>query len=681
VAGKEVQVEAAEAVKVDNYRSTTSLVQGVRNALPFWETIAPPKVLKWIRSGLGPDWTTPPLSLPTHTPAQVLSQVPLAQRILREYRAEAGAVRLLSKKEVQEAKFLVPWFIISKEDATKAEGFKHRLITNFRSLNKFMVAPKFKMDTWGELFPLLRKGLYAGKVDLTNAYFHLGLSEELQQYANLKVGQEYWRYSAAAFGINRIPWAWTKIMRCLQRRWRRLGLLVMVYIDDILILGVSYWETRSAIGIVLRDLKAAGLMVNIPKSTLAPVKNVQWLGMDINFEEGVVLVPQQKQKAYRRELGKLVRLSSVSCRKMAAILGKLRSLLVAFPGLRAFTDEMAVFTNQATTRGWDVCLPVPDTLKAQVLECGKLLQNWPGRKFLGRESTQLLASDSSGLAWGGLDLTIPNQVRQVHDFWREGADLLLHSHINEKELRAAIATVMSLAKPGAVVKLLVDNSVAYWYAKKEGGRKPLFNAILRPFLRWLWDNEVEVVPVQVASADMPADEISRWTFDKGDYMLNQKVSQEFMYKLQTWCVPEIDCFASPGNTLLERFISRWPHHQAEAVDSLNCSLAPYKQVWANPPWTMIYKWVVRLIQNPHLTCMLVVPLWDSAAWYPLLTRMRVGASPVLAVSPFHGLFQNCQGIWMPGPRWPLSCWIVSGKHFMNKDLVQRPLPLTWLAIT
>ena len=136
------------------------------------------------------------------------------------------------------------------------------------------------------------------------------------------------------------------------------------------------------------------------------------------------------------------------------------------------------------------------------------------------------------------------------------------------------------------------------------------------------------------------DEISRWTFDKGDYTLNQRVSQEFLTRTRNWCVPEIDCFASPGNALFQKFISRWPHHQAEAVDSLHCSLAAYRHVNANPPWTLIYKWVVRLLQNPHLTCTLVVPLWDSANWIPLLTRMRVGASPVLAVAPFNGLCQN-----------------------------------------
>jgi hypothetical protein len=89
VEGKEVVV-AEEVAKADDQRSAKLLVQRLRKALPFWETFAPPKVLQWIRHGLGPDWTTPPLSLPTHIPAQVLLQVPLAQKILREYREEAG---------------------------------------------------------------------------------------------------------------------------------------------------------------------------------------------------------------------------------------------------------------------------------------------------------------------------------------------------------------------------------------------------------------------------------------------------------------------------------------------------------------------------------------------------------------------------------------------------------------
>ena len=68
----------------------------------------------------------------------------------------------------------------------------------------------------------------------------------------------------------------------------------------------------------------------------------------------------------------------------------------------------------------------------------------------------------------------------VQEFWRERSSL----HINVKELEAAVATVRSLAKPREKVLLSVDNSVAFSYLTKGGGKKKHLNAILRPFVKW-----------------------------------------------------------------------------------------------------------------------------------------------------------------------------------------------------
>ena len=46
-------------------------------------------------------------------------------------------------------------------------------------------------------------------------------------------------------------------------------------------------------------------------------------------------------------------------------------------------------------------------------------------------------------------------------------------------------------------------------------------------------------------------------------------------------------FASPGNAQLQKFVARWPHHQATAVNSLECSLENFRDVYANPPWKSI----------------------------------------------------------------------------------------------
>ena len=74
---------------------------------------------------------------------------------------------------------------------------------------------------------------------------------------------------------------------------------------------------------------------------------------------GVLKVPSEKLTTCRRELGKLLTHREMSCRKMAAILGQVRSFLTAMPFLRAFTDLMLQFVSHHRNLGWDHVQMVP----------------------------------------------------------------------------------------------------------------------------------------------------------------------------------------------------------------------------------------------------------------------------------------------------------------------------------
>ena len=71
------------------------------------------------------------------------------------------------------------------------------------------------MEHWGHIFPFLLPGLWATKIDLKDAYFHLGLGDALQRCVNLLVGQKIYRFVAAPFGLNILPELWTRLMRVL----------------------------------------------------------------------------------------------------------------------------------------------------------------------------------------------------------------------------------------------------------------------------------------------------------------------------------------------------------------------------------------------------------------------------------------------------------------------------------
>ena len=129
------------------------------------------------------------------------------------------------------------------------------------------------------------------------------------------------------------------------------------------------------------------------------------------------------------------------------------------------------FVQHQQFSGWDIKHPVPTSLQSQVREVKALMESWEGRTLGGLAPVRELHSDSSNFSWGGLDLTTGAGVQE---FWREESGL----HINVKELQAAIHTIKSLAPVGETVHLCVDNTVAFSYLLKGGGRLAAFNVLM-----------------------------------------------------------------------------------------------------------------------------------------------------------------------------------------------------------
>ena len=269
----------------------------------------------------------------------------LALEVLQEY-MEAGAAQLVPWEGT---KYLVPWFVIEKKDESGKR--KLRLISDCRALNKFLNPPHFKLDHWKDIFPSLRKGMWAAKVDLKNAYFHLELSKKIKPYVRMQVGGNIYQMEGACFGLSTLPYWWTQVMSVFLKKWRKEGLLVFVYLDDILLLAHSKVLLEKHLHKLLLDLMESGMNINEKKSVLAPSQCVEHLGFTVNLKDGRLEVPTFKLKAVRKELGKFLTHQTMTCRKAAAILGQVRSCLAALPLLRTFTDHLVMFTNLCTSQG------------------------------------------------------------------------------------------------------------------------------------------------------------------------------------------------------------------------------------------------------------------------------------------------------------------------------------------
>ena len=415
------------------------------------------------------------------------------------------------------------------------------------------------------------------------------------------------------------------LMRVWEKKWRREGKVVFIYLDDMLLLAPSRQTAAKQLQEMSQDLLSAGFKINLPKSTLEPVQEIRHLGQWINLEKGQLEIPQEKLKALRKELGKVLTKADITCRKLSSILGQVRSCLVSLPFLRILTDQLCKMVDLHTKWGWDHVLTIPQNVKDQLIELKEFLQPGIGRAFVTKASKELF-SDSSTWAWGGLDKTTGSQIK---DFWRH----LNVLHINQKELFAAVETIRALAKPKETVVLHVDNQVAFSYLNKWGGRIPYLNSILKPLLYHCQKHQINLQVDWVPTKSQLADKLTREVQDRGDYTLQQSVFQKILHFFHQQIRPEVDMFCTPSNKKFPKFVCRHPHRGALLVDALKANLANLPPVYANPPWSIIPQWVQRLLQNPSLECLLVVPFWASTSWWRQLMSIQKPNTKVLLVTP------------------------------------------------
>ncbi len=109
-----------------------------------------------------------------------------------------------------------------------------------------------------------------------------------------------------------------------------------------------------------------------------------------------------------------------------------------------------------------------------------------------------------------------------------------------------------------------------------------------------------------------ADELSKLP-DSDDWQLNPRL---FAALEQLWGPHKVDTFASARNNLLPVFWSRNPTPGGAGTYAFSQDWQG-KNLWINPPFGLIGRILVKASQEKAVAT-LVVPVWKSRPWWPLL---------------------------------------------------------------
>lgn len=141
------------------------------------------------------------------------------------------------------------------------QGTKLRLILDLSDLNRFLEPPKFKLEDLKVAWPFLCGAKFAARFDFNSGYHLLPIDDTSKKLLGFAWGQtpEFFTFNALPFGLNSAPYVFTKVFRVLVKRWRELGLTVLLYIDDGLILAETTEQCAKAVSVIRADFDSAGV--------------------------------------------------------------------------------------------------------------------------------------------------------------------------------------------------------------------------------------------------------------------------------------------------------------------------------------------------------------------------------------------------------------------------------------
>ena len=132
-----------------------------------------------------------------------------------------------------------------------------------------------------------------------------------------------YQFQVLAFGLGPAPRIFTKLMKVPISILRKSGIKIIIYLDDMLIIGSSLEEILKARDTTLFLLEALGFTINQPKSSLTPSHKCEFLGMIIDSLMMVIALPSEKALNLMSQCQKFYQMRTVTLRDLSKIIGKL----------------------------------------------------------------------------------------------------------------------------------------------------------------------------------------------------------------------------------------------------------------------------------------------------------------------------------------------------------------------
>ena len=572
---------------------------------------------------------------PPHSPQEESHFDQLKTQILTEEIKDLALKKAIVVAPEDGLGFISRMFLVPKADGS------WRPVINLKMFNNHVLCHHFKMESIRTVKGLVRPGDGLLKLDPKDAYLTIPIHRTDQKYLRFRWQGRTWKFQVLPFGLNSAPQTFTKLTKPIVSTLRSLGVRLILYLDDMLLMADSRQEALLHLGAALEILVALGFVINTKKSVFKPSQELEFLGFNINTLKMRISLPHQKFHSLRSLVRKILNQSQTSTRLLARLLGMMvaahPAILPAPLHFRNLEREKLLAVKRDPS--YESMITITPRMMSDLRWWIETAHSHNGRPLQILKWDITIESDASLRGWGascnGSDTGGPwTKEEQTH-------------HINYLELLAAFLAMKSfLPSQGPMSVLLrMDNVTAIAFINRMGGTHSLEN--------------------------IRADWQSRHLVDSSDWRLDREIFLHLENQLGPFT---IDLFASRTNAQLPTFCSWRPDPKAIAVDALSI---PWKEqrAYMFPPFALIPRCLSKLWEE-GASALLIAPVWPNQTWFPQVLR-SLASSPVL-LPPLPSIVTNQESQLHPlagQGRLPLAAWPVSGDPTVQRAF-QRELSIS-----
>jgi ribonuclease HI len=538
------------------------------------------------------------------------------QELLAEELTEE-VIRPIAKQDIA---WCNPTFMVPKKTG------EWRKILDCSIINDYFIDRSFQMEDVRAVRLLAQTNDWATTLDISSAYLHVAVEPALQPFLSFEFRGRYYCYTGMPFGLKCAPRVFTLLMRKVIDHFRQtLQARILIYMDDLLILGSSSNETMETTRKILLELIKLGWTISWDKCHLLPSQTVEFLGWDFDLRTLTVRTTRSRRSALLGELSLFLRTAKrrtyLQTKKLAALLGSLNFLRLQFVSASLYTMKLNTLkTHAVRNTGWDGQVRLTPVIAGELKWWMRTLtRNHPGQLRPDAPGATLV-TDASPWGWGASLQLERRETIRAWDTWTSEETQLTSNHKECLAVLRALETLRTYLRETRTIRVLSDNTSTVFNIRKWKGvrlRVPALRKLATLCQTMHWTLAPQYLPgVQNSEADA----LSRMG-PSGEYRLNSNTCRTIWEAAPIR--PTLDVFAHRETHVLPRYMTQdRSDPEACAIDGLTADWRG-EIVHLHPPLSLIGT-VLRKVEQTQASGTIVVPNWKGQPWAPLLNTLSRG---------------------------------------------------------